>query len=222
MNVRSAEDLARVDEPAWPAIKSLVEQSSSRARILPVDRATGEASLHRLQVTAASTLGALALNCGGLLVDGGWVRILGGGYDGLPSIATANGLNKPTATKAPWPYLTVAFDVLGGRFAIDGGGLGVSPGKVCYWAPDSLEWEGTDLGHGAFVQAFITGVTTKFYEDFRWPGWTDDVATLGLDQGLSLWPPPFSTEGRDLATVSRRPVPLSELHSFYEDAARQL
>ncbi|WP_406830506.1 DUF2625 family protein [Pedococcus sp. KACC 23699] len=101
MELRSAEELASVDEPAWPAIESLVRQSSPLARILPVDRVTGEASLHGLQVTAASALGALALNCGGLLVDGGWLRILGGGYLGLPSIAAANGLHGPTTAQPP-------------------------------------------------------------------------------------------------------------------------
>ena len=34
--------------------------------------------LSRLQVTARSMMGALALSSGGMLVDHGWVRLLGG------------------------------------------------------------------------------------------------------------------------------------------------
>jgi hypothetical protein len=221
MNLRSAEELANVENSAWPAIAALAAQPHSIARVLPIDRVAGEASLHALQVTAASALGALALSCGGILVDGGWLRILGGGFDGLPSIAEANGLGGAAVAVQP-AYLTVGFDVLGGRFAIDGGGLGIDPDKVCYWAPDSLAWESTDLGHGAFVHAFLNGAGTDFYGSFRWTGWTDDVAALAVDQGLSLWPPPFTVEGRDPASVSRRAVPFSELMTFYDDAASQL
>jgi hypothetical protein len=57
-------------------------------------------------------LGAVALNCGGLLIDHGWLRILGGGGRGLPDLATVNGLGDPANTPGPPPYLTVAFDEL--------------------------------------------------------------------------------------------------------------
>ncbi|MER6183877.1 DUF2625 family protein [Streptomyces sp. NPDC001652] len=39
------------------------------------------------------TLGALAWNCGGLVLDDGWVRVFGGGSEasvGLPSLAQVN------------------------------------------------------------------------------------------------------------------------------------
>lgn len=222
MTIRSAEELASVENPAWSSIHATVTEPGSVAHPLPVAPVDGQATLYMLQVTAASALGALALNCGGLLVDGGWLRILGGGSDGLPSLASANGLTRPSATQAPPPCLTVAFDVLGGRFAIDGGGLGINAGNVCYWAPDSLAWEDTGLGHAAFVHAFVTGAATEFYKDFRWPGWAEQVAALALDQGMSLWPPPFTAEGKDLTAVSRRPIPFVELLSFYDDAAAQL
>ncbi|WP_415004786.1 DUF2625 family protein [Aeromicrobium sp.] len=47
------------------------------------------------QVTTGSTLGALAYNCAGLLIDHGWLRILAGGTDRLVSRASANGLGDP-------------------------------------------------------------------------------------------------------------------------------
>ncbi|MFJ1567975.1 DUF2625 family protein [Streptomyces erythrochromogenes] len=43
--------------------------------MLPVDAESGRACLRQLQVTARSNLGGIVLNCGGLLVDGGWLRI---------------------------------------------------------------------------------------------------------------------------------------------------
>lgn len=220
--VRPVDELTQVDRPAWPGLREAIDASSSDVRVLPVERATGERVIERLQVTAASALGALALETGGILVDCGWLRILGGGADGLASLASANDLEAPTGDTQPPPALVVAWDVIGGRFAIDGGGLGVAAGQVCYFAPDLLRWEGLDLGHGDFVHAMVTGATSTFYDGLRWPGWEDDCEALALDHGFAQYPPPFSAEGQDPAQVSRRPVPITELFAFHDDAARQL
>ena len=41
----------------------------------------------------------------------------------------------------PPPCLVIAFAAIGGRFVINGGGLGGDAGELNYWAPDSLAWE---------------------------------------------------------------------------------
>lgn len=61
----------------------------------------------------------------------------------------------------------------------------------------------------------LTGAMVEFYKGVRWPGWETEVATIRLDQGLSLWPPPCTVEGKDLSAVSRRAISLKELVSFY-------
>jgi hypothetical protein len=94
--------------------------------------------------------------------------------------------------------------------------------QVCYFAPDALRWESLDIGHGEFVHAMIGGAVTQFYAGMRWPGREADCDALGLGEGFALWPPPFSVEGRDLALVSRRTVPIAELFAFCNDTARQL
>ena len=75
---------------------------------------------------------------------------------------------------------------------------------------------------GEFVHAMIGGAVTQFYAGMRWPGREADCDALGLGEGFALWPPPFSVEGRDLALVSRRTVPIAELFAFCNDTARQL
>ena len=216
MTPRSAAELADVSDPAWPDLANLAHEA--RATVVPVDRAQGLAALERLQVSARSTLGALALECGGIVADFGWFRILGGGGYGLPDIAAASNVRPGEAP----PMLMVAFDALGGRFAIDGGGLGCNPGEVCYFGPDNLAWEGLGGGHTAFVESVLSGAMGETFAGLRWPGWETEVGALALDQGLSLYPPPFSVEGKDIAAASRRAVPLSELHGFYADAAQRL
>ena len=217
--VRSIEELIDVPDPAWPRLEAAARGDG--VRVLPVSREQGREVLYRLQVTARSGLGALALNCGGILVDQGWLRLLGGGAPGMPDLATANGLGDPAEGRQPGAMF-VAVDVLGGRFAIDGGSLQVAMGKVCYFGPDTLGWESLDIGHHDFVLAMLGGAATTFYENLRWPGWQEEVAGVATGEGLALYPPPFSTEGQDLAAVTRQPVPLDELFSFYDEAARQL
>lgn len=131
-----------------------------------------------------------------------------------------NGLGSESNSPTPPAYLVVAYDALGGRFAVDGGGLGIGPGEVCYFGPDTLAWGGLGGGHADFVTAAVTGGLSEAFAGLRWPGWQDDVAQLRPDQGLALYPPPFTREGTDVGTVNRHIVPLSELLAFYEDCAR--
>lgn len=135
-------------DPAWPQWLELVRLALAPAVVLPIARQAGLEVLFRLQVTARS-MGALALNSGGL-------RLLGGGSGELPDLAAANGLGPPGASGPP-PWLTVGFDVLGGRFAVNGGGLPGQPGEVCYWGPDTLAW--TPLGAVRPVRAWCSAAS---------------------------------------------------------------
>ena len=218
--VKSVSELVDVDDPAWPLVSSWLE-SSSIAAALPVESDAGRECLRRLQVTAGSILGALALHTGGILVDHGWLRILGGGGSGLIDLASIN--DAQLSGESPNGPLIIGFDVLGGRFAIDGGGLGGEPGEIAYWAPDTLAWEGLGVGHSAFMEwVLVGGRLGQFYADFRWEGWADEVQAVGLDQALSVWPPLGTAEARPIAKTSRRPVPRTELEKTHNEISQQL
>ncbi|MFE4952304.1 DUF2625 family protein [Leifsonia sp. NPDC056665] len=208
--------MSDADGSAWPEIVRQIHEASVDVEAIPVDPVRGQAVLKELQLTERSTLGAIAANAGGLLIESGWLRILGGGMPGLPSLSQENSGSRARS------HLVVAFDALGGRFAIDGGGLGIAAGEVCYWGPDTLAWSGIGGGLSAFVSWALDGGLTDFYASLRWTGWRQDSSSLAVDQGWSLYPPPFSTEGQNANAVSRSAVPLAELHYFYAEAARQL
>jgi hypothetical protein len=216
--MRPLDELAVPEDSAWPALAAAVERSSVGARAAPADPDPAAQTLVRLQVTTRSVLGALAFHCGGLVVDSGWLRILGGGSPGLPDLVTANGLQDAVG---PPPFLLVAYDVLGGRFAVDGGGLGVAPGEVCYWGPDTLAWTGLGAGHAAFVHWAVGGEgLAEFYASLRWDGWERVVREVPLSHGLSVLPPPFA-RGDDTAP-SRQAIPFAEVLGFYDEMARRL
>jgi hypothetical protein len=183
------------------------------------DLAAARSCLEKLQVTTRSPLGALAHETGGLLVDHGWLRLLGCGHERLcRSLGQWNEtLGVPLAD-----FVLVADDVVGGFFAINGGALGRALGNVYYFAPDSLEWEDMEGGFSAFVRWAFDADLDSFYENLRWPGWQTEIEPVGGDQTLGLYPPPWTKEGKDLSKVSRRAVPAQEVWGLQQDFARQL
>jgi hypothetical protein len=117
------------------------------------------------------------------------------------------------------PLLLIGVDVLGGMFAINGGGLPGTPGEVNFWAPDTLAWMSLNLGHGDFTRWIIRGGATDLYVSLRWSGWEADTATVALDQGLMLYPPPCTVEGQDTSKASKRAVPREELDHWLASLA---
>jgi hypothetical protein len=227
MQIRAVDELDVVDGAAWPGLVEQILAASTPVRVLEVSPEQGREVLVRLQVSTRSVLGSLARYCGGLVLDHGWLRILGGGSPVLPDLATVNGLTGPGSVAGLPGWLVVAYDVLGGRFAIDGGGLGIGAGQVGYWGPDSLTWVGLDGGHSAFLSWALSGGLDSFYASLRWPGWQEQVTHVGLGEGLSVYPPPFTAlpaghRPAGWSPPSRRAVPFPELLAFYDDAAAQV
>ncbi|MEU9713997.1 DUF2625 domain-containing protein [Streptomyces sp. NPDC047976] len=227
--MREVHELVDVDDPAWPVLLEELSGSGVPVEVLPGDAEAGRAGLRQLQVSARSNLGGIVLNCGGLLVDGGWLRIFGSpgvpDAEGLPGLAEVNAM--PSAFDPAWrpgAGLVVAHDVLGGVFALNGGDPGAAgrpgePGEVVYFAPDAPGWEALGAGHSAWLSWILAGGLEEFYGDLRWDGWRGEVSALNGRQGLSFFPPLWSAEARqDLSATSRRAVPMAELLGLGRDS----
>jgi hypothetical protein len=208
--------------------------------VLPGDPALGRATLLQLQTTARSWLGGMALNCGGVVLDSGWLRIYGsagagastglpGGVTDLPSLAEVNEFpERVDPAWRPQGGLVVGHDVLGGVFVLNGAdpeavGRPGRPGEIVYFAPDSLRWEGLEVGHAAWLQWLLSEGTDHFYDTLRWPGWRAESGALTGRQGLSVVPFLWSAQARrDLHSTSRRAVPLAEILDLHRDYALKL
>lgn len=205
---RSLEDLVDDDDPAMTEIAAWSAESARDVEIVPVDPERGAANLLALQITTRSSLGAIAYETGGVLIDGGWLRLLGAGSPRLPrSLASWNRLDGEHRLPGA---LLVADDVCGGFFAINGAGLEAPVGNVCYFAPDTCVWEDLEVGYSDWLRWALAGDIDSFYQGARWPGWRDAIAELGGDRGMLIYPPPWSA-GAPLADRSRRSVPIEEL-----------
>ncbi|MFI6155961.1 DUF2625 family protein [Kitasatospora sp. NPDC051170] len=227
--MRALEDLITVDDPAWPALGPALAATGAVQVLPPGDPEEGRRSLLQLQVTARSTLGALVLHTGGLLLDGGWLRVLGGGAGELPGLGRANRF--PTTVDPGWQPdtgLVVGYDVLGGVFALNGhdpagAGRPGAPGQMTYFAPDTLEWEAMETGHSGWIAWLLDDRLEQFYDGLRWPGWREETAALTLSEGFTVYPFLWSQEGQcDLGGLSRRAVGMRQLLGSAAEFAGQL
>jgi hypothetical protein len=174
-----------------------------------------EQALLQTQVTTRSPMGAIVYETGGILVDNGWLRVLGAGHDRFTR--TLPGWN---VGKSDGFYL-VADDAIGGFFAINGGSLGSDVPKMYYFAPCSLNWEPMDMGYSEFLVWAFSGKLDQFYEWIRWPGWETDVAKLPSDSCYFFYPFLWSAEGKG-GSGQRSVVSVAETWASQMDIRRQL
>ncbi len=202
------------DESAWPAIAGLFANARSPIRMLPSDLHAARTCLESLQVSTRSTLGSIAYQTGGVLIDYGWIRLLGSGHPALTRrLGQWNAqLRIPLAS-----FVLVGDDAVGGIFALDGGGLNARRGNVCYFVPTSLDWHDMMFGYTGFLQWLTSVDLDAWYRDLRWPSWRDDVSALPGDHSFALFPPPSTWEGKDVSTATRRAVPAAGLWRLHLD-----
>jgi hypothetical protein len=207
-------------KPAWALVEGWLRAATREVEVLAEDGG-GRETLEFLHVSDRSPLGAVALHTGGLLFDGGQVRVLGAGCGQMKGTLVT--WNRGRDLRARGGFLVVGHDAFGGFFLLNGGLLpNAEVGEVLYLAPDSLEFERLEVGYGGFLQFCCQGDLEKFYSWARWPGWRQEVIRLEPDQGLSFYPFLWSEEGKDLAKTTHGAVPMTELWDLAMDTRSQL
>ena len=213
--MRTIDELIDTTNPAWPMVETWIRNARNQTEVLTASEPQRGEALVATQVTTHSTLGAIIYETGGLLVDSGWLRILGSGHPRLPrSLPDWNAGRTVVEPGAPPLFLLVADDVVGGFFAINGGGLGGAQGNVCYFAPDRQEWEDLDRGYTDFINWCLSGDLELFYSGQRWAGWEAETVGLAGDRAYSIYPPLWA-QGPPIGERSRGAVPVAELYGRY-------
>ncbi|WP_349304300.1 DUF2625 family protein [Campylobacter curvus] len=187
--MKTLTELINLKEPGWKLIEEWAAEAKNHFEILPRDERHAGEELVALQVSTRSPMGAVVYESGGVLFYQGFVRLLGSGCERMRrGLASWNEKMMPNLPMQGRPYLIVADDVVGGIFAINGGGLGEDMGKIYYLTPDTLEWEDTQFSYSDFVYWLFCGDVAKFYEPYFFEGWQDAVAQLGYDETFSFYP----------------------------------
>jgi hypothetical protein len=184
--------------------------------ILPADEESRGRILLESQVSIRSPMGAVIFNTGGILIDKGWLRLLGSGHPRLPrSISEWNKGRSRTSEGQSLGFWLIGDDVIGGFFALDGGAFGKAKGEVFYFAPDTLQWEPMNgMGYSEFLVWSLGPSLSRFYQSTRWEGWETETSALNGDQAFSIYPFLCSHEGKDIGSNSRKPCSVAEVFSF--------
>ena len=221
--MQHVEELINKTDPGWTLVKDWIKSAKNKVEILPVDTTRAKDALYKIQVTTRSPMGAVVYMTGGLLIDNGWIRILGSGSEKLNR--TLPDWNKGKSFKefgdSP-TFLLIADDAIGGFYLLNGGGLGKDLGKVYYFSPDDLEYEPLDITYTEFLQFCFDGDLDKFYEGKRWTAWRNEVSQLDGDKVFNFYPFLWTKEGKDINKISRKMVPVEEQYSFNLNMRKQL
>ncbi|QIL42520.1 DUF2625 domain-containing protein [Pedobacter sp. HDW13] len=210
----TAEELINKKDPAWPLVKKWIDSAKNKVEILSVDSTKAKEVLYNTQISTYSTLGSVIYNSGGIMVDNGWIRILGSGSERLNR--SVSDWNKGKTVKEygdNMPYLLVADDAVGGFFAINYGGLGPDIKNVYYLEPNSLTWQPLGAGYGEFLVFCFDSDLSKFYKGLRWSSWNQFIGNLDGTKTYSFRPYLWE-EGTDIEKCTRKLVGIEEMYKF--------
>lgn len=210
--MRPVEELINLNEPGWNLVEKMMDTATNKVEVLPIlhiDSARN--SLFRVQVTTRSPMGAIVYQSGGIIIENGWIRILGSGSEKLQRSLPSWNIGK-TFTKfgEPMSQLLIADDAVGGFFVLNGGALGDDLGKVYYLAPESLEYEPLGISYTEFLLFCFSGDIKTFYSDKRWEGCDKEVSSLNPDNVICFYPYLWSEESKDINSSKKSSVSIEE------------
>lgn len=222
LKMKPLKELINKEDSGWPIVKGWIKEAKNKVEVLPKTAARADSNLLNTQVTTRSPMGAIIYETGGILIDNGWLRILGSGSTKLDrGIAEWNKGKSFKEYGEAYSFTLIADDVIGGFFAINGGGLGKDLGKLYYFSPDNLTWEPMEIGYSDFlVWAFQTNLD-EFYKGYRWKNWKEEVVKMKGNQAFSFYPYLWAKHD-GIEKLSRKAVPIEEIYGLYQDFAKQL
>lgn len=212
--MKTIEQLTATDDPAIHLVREWARACTHPCEILPPSSERAKV-LEDVQVSTHSILGAVAYETGGILLDHGWLRLLGSGHPKLTR--TLPGWNQGRSDG----LFLVADDAVGGFFAMNGGRLGQDLGSMYYFAPDSLRWEAMEMTYSQFVMWAMSEKIQEYYQSARWSFWEQAVDTLHGDRTYFFYPPLWTQEG-SVTTSQRGEIPVQESWGVQMDFVRQI
>ena len=212
--MRPLTELINKESDTWDLVQGWIKNAKNVVQVLPKDSAKADEELYKTQVTTRSPMGTVIHETGGILVDNGWIRILGSGSSQLNRSVMEWNKGKSYQQQGEQPsFLLIADDVIGGFYAINAGGLDLTgKGKVFYYGPDDIKWVNTDMSYSDFLNFCFSGNLKEYYRGLRWTNWKKDVAETDGDSGFVFYPFLWSKEGKkDINKNSRKKVTISEI-----------
>ncbi|MCD0488060.1 DUF2625 domain-containing protein [Pedobacter sp. MC2016-14] len=191
---------------AWPSIKLLSETATNAVNILPATPADSRRVITQLQQSTQSAIGAVVYYTGGILIDNGWIRILGSGHSAMKRNLTQWNNNKTTGKK----LTLIADDALGGIYVLNDGGIPTDSGKVHYCSPKDLIYKSLETDYEGFLKFCFAGDLDKFYKGLRWKTWRQDVQKLSADEVYLFLPFLWKPQGGNIEKDIKKTIPVEQ------------
>lgn len=161
----------------------------NHVEIIPVDAPCAEINAEYYQADGSTNFGLLINESGGV-VSNGVVRLLGSNRD--PQFRDINLFNVKFGSAGA---VILGDDIFGGIFALNTGLFAADKGSIMYFAPDTLEWEDTELQLSELFAWIKDGDMAEFYGQFSEEEFERLRAmNVGFNQVLSFYPPQWSAE----------------------------
>ena len=168
----------------------LLLNGKNRVEIIPADAACAKINADYYGADGQTTFGMLITQSGGVVVNGA-VRLLGSNQD--PNFRDICLFNVKHGSAG---LVFIGDDIFGGIFAVNTGLF--SPdnlGSIMYLAPDTLEWEDTELQLSGLFAWLKDGDMAGFYGQFSEEEYNALCArNVGFNKVLSFYPPQWSAE----------------------------
>ncbi|WP_270086978.1 DUF2625 domain-containing protein [Sphingobacterium sp. SYP-B4668] len=218
--MKTLKELIHSVDSGWKLVQDWMKTAVNQYEVLPRNPRKADEELLRLQISTKSPIGAIVYQTGGILIDYGWLRILGSGSTKLNrGIMQWNKHKSFEREGEKGGFLLIADDVLGGYFAINAGSLGDEIGNVYYFAQDTLQWESLECGYSDFIHWALKGNIHQFYETFKWKTWKHDLKEVDGMQVFNFVPFLWTLEGKNIEKSNRKAVSVEENYHLTMDKA---
>lgn len=212
--------MSKMDNDLWQDINEML-MSSNRQVVINLDKLeNGIKSIDVLQVTSKSVLGSIILNTAGIVIDN-WIRILGHESDTNIGILSYNLVDQNGVATKIDKMLIVAYDVVGGLFALNAGKFNIGIGEVWYFAPDTLEWESLEMQYSEFMAWVAQGNIDEFYSTMRWSTWKETCKDIKFDEAILIYPFLWSNEIQ-IEKADKNKVPVEELFKINQEYSKKI
>ena len=221
--MRPLEELRIKNNPGWSTVKEWIDSAKNNVEVLKADTSSAKDALYKTQVSTRSIMGSIVYCTGGILVDHGWIRILGSGNPKMTRTLPDWNVGKAFSKIGDPPaYYLVADDAAGGYFAMNYGLFGTDLDSMYYLSPDNLEWEPLGMNYEDFIYFCFNGDVKKFYTGIKWKSWRKDMLALKPDEVFHILPPLWSKQGKNLEKNQQTPVPAEEQFLYNLDLRKQM
>ncbi len=209
------EELINETDSGWTIVSEWINSAKNKVEVLDTNHENAKDALYKTQVTTRSPMGAIIYKTGGILVDDGWIRILGSGNEKLKRSLPEWNKNRSFLEYGEKPnFLLIADDAIGGFFILNGGKFEKNLGEVFYFAPDTLKYEALEMSYSEFIQFCFNHDLEKFYKNWRWKNWRNEVSKINGDKVFNFYPYLWTKEGKDINKISRKIIDIEEQYYF--------